>query len=173
LKRASVLVLALLAGGCALQRSTTGQWIQGRAFESQAVVAFVQIPPSGEANVSGVNAAIKESLFKHGIKFRPTSTVPAQQFPAIAKETGAVYVLTGSVSEWEDNATEWSANPDRAALSLELYDENGTLIATGSHRLVGSTLAAAPLSPDRFIPELVDHALGRIFGWRPTVFYGS
>ena len=75
-------------------------------------------------------------------------------------------ILKAAITEWEDNATEWSGWPDSAALSVELYDLTPTLISSGSHRKKASAMATASIRPDRFVPELTEFTLARAFGSR-------
>lgn len=65
------------------------------------------------------------------------------------------YVLKAIITEWEDNATEWSGRPDSAAVSAELYDaQSMKLVATATQREQASAIAMVPQSPERFIPIL-------------------
>jgi hypothetical protein len=81
-----------------------------------------------------------------------------------------VYVLKVVITDWEENATEWSGKPDSVAASAELYDSSsGELVAVASHSVKGSTTAWVAKTPDRFYPEIADNLLGRLFGWAPRV----
>ena len=77
------------------------------------------------------------------------------------------------IVEWEDNVTEWSSNPDKLALSLELYEVSTKhLVASGGHRVAGQVFTLkSGQSPTRFLPEAADHSLAKIFGWQPSVYH--
>jgi len=65
-----------------------------------------------------------------------------------------------------------SANPDRAALSLELYAVETKRSRRSPYiAFVGGTLELLPKPTNRFVPEPVDYTLAKVFGWRPTVYY--
>jgi hypothetical protein len=89
---------------------------------------------------------------------------------ASARTQGYIYVLRPVITQFEDNNTPWSHKPDRASLSVELYSvADGSLVAAGTHNVVGPTQDPVDMKPIRFVPELVDTCLGSLFGWKPTV----
>jgi DNA-binding transcriptional regulator YiaG len=178
--RLALFALLPLSIACAsLQRTTTGQRISGWSPTPQSSVFLMPTPDAverGEGVVGGsganVNAALRDQLLAHQVKVAPTEKKSLREAIEEAASAGYLYVLKSTLTEWEDNATEWSANPDKASLSLELYAvETKQLVATGTHRVVGGTLELLPKPTNRFIPELADHALAKVFGWRPTVYY--
>ena len=79
-------------------------------------------------------------------------------------------MLRGTIPEWEDNATAWSGKPDVAALSLELLDvADRSIVGSPSHRVDSSSWQMFSRRPERFVPEIVDVTLAKIFGWPATV----
>jgi hypothetical protein len=174
-----VLLVALCTGCTAFHRDTSGQWAPGQSLlknSSLVIVPLVDVIEPGEGPVGGsgadFTARIRDNLLSHGVKVTVGDGSSLKEAFDSAASLGYVYVLRGAITQWEDNATEWSGNPDRAGLSLELYEvESRQLVAAAAHRMNGSSGALASLSPHRFVPELVDHTLARIFGWRPKVWY--
>jgi hypothetical protein len=85
---------------------------------------------------------------------------------AAAQQQGFAYVLSPSISLWEDNATIWSGNGDKLTLSLEMYDASTQkLVAIATHRRVATGATMLNQSPDRFIDEACAGSLSKIYGW--------
>lgn len=173
-------VAAVIALGCATTRSTTGQLVPGAKVAPASRVLIMRLPDvveKGEGIVGGtgeaVTAAIRDDLMAHGYSVMTSDKRALPDAFGEAAPLEATYVLRGAIAEWQDNATEWSSNPDKAALSLELYEvSTKQLVATGGHRVAGQALTLATgQTPMRFVPELADHSLAKIFGWQPSVLY--
>lgn len=173
-----ILVLVALISGCvSFQRKTTGQWAPGQSLvqnPSVVIVPLADVVEQGEGPVAATGAeftsAIRDNLLSHGVKVTVADGTALKDAFDSAATLGYAYVLKGAILQWEDNATEWSGKPDRAGLSLELYNvASRQLVASAAHNMNGSSMALASLSPHRFVPELVDQSLGRIFGWRSKV----
>jgi len=127
----------------------------------------------GQAAGSGaaVTAALRDALLMRGFRVEVSEGSSLRDAQEHAARTGFfAYVLKGAITEWEDNATEWSSRPDSAAFSLELHEVRRGIVATATHRIVASTVAALSRGPDRFVPELVDHAVAKMFGGTPRVY---
>ena len=115
-----------------------------------------------------MTSSIRNQLIEHGFSPRVAEATRLSSALSEAEKLDFTYVLKGVLTEWEDNATEWSGKPDRAALSLELYEvQSERMVASSQYRIKGSVVSQFS-QPDRFVPELVDNALGRIFNWTPT-----
>jgi Domain of unknown function (DUF4823) len=174
-----VVPIALFSGCVSFQRETSGQWALGHSLIQNASVVIaplVDVVERGVGPIGGSGAeftsSIRDNLLSHGIKLTIADGSALKDAFDSAASLGYIYVLKGTITQWEDNATEWSMNPDRAGLSLELYDvASRQLVASAAHNMNGSGAALASLSPHRFVPELVDHSLARIFGWPPKVWY--
>jgi hypothetical protein len=112
-----------------------------------------------------VTSAVRDQLVSHG--YVPLVMEPRDLVTAFeeSKELGYRYLLRGEISAWEDNATEWSGRPDVAELSIEVYDVlSKSLIGSATHSIEGGDSAKQPI---RFVPELADHALAKLFRWTP------
>jgi hypothetical protein len=117
-----------------------------------------------------MTAGIRDTLIAHGVSVVALDTSQVHDPAERAAASGCRYYLRGSIPEWEDNATEWSGKPDVAALSLELFEsDTRELVGSATHRVASSTAQGFSRRPDRFVPELVDHALSTLFGWTPSV----
>lgn len=169
---------ALACTGCmAAQRLTTGGIVPGKGILQGSKILVLPVPDGveredGPAAGSGttVTAAIRDTLIAHDIAVVVLDTGQVADPAERASAAGCRYYLRGSIPEWEDNATEWSGKPDVAALSLELFEaDTRELAGSSSHRVASSTGQGFSRRPDRFVPEIVDHALGKLFGWTPTI----
>lgn len=174
-------LLPFLVGCASLQRTTSGQRVADWSPAPAPSVLLMPTPDAverGEGVVGGsgatANALLRDELMAHRVKVAPTEKTSVREALDEGRSAGYLYVLKSTLIEWEDNATEWSMNPDKAALSIELYAvETKEIVATAMHRVMGGTLELLPKPTNRFVPELVDHTLAKIFGWRPTVYYGN
>ena len=120
---------------------------------------------SGQAMVN----ALRDTLVSRGIPVNVIQSTAVDEGYQEAERLGFNYVLRGVLTNWEDNATAWSGNPDRATLVLELYgvEEKRLAASANSERQAsGATLVSG--TPGRFIPELAFNAVDRIFDWEGT-----
>jgi hypothetical protein len=174
-----IAVIAILsyAGCMAAQRLTTGGIVPGKHILGGSKILILPVADGveradGPAAGSGttVTSAIRAALIAHGVAVVVLDTEQGSEPAARAVASGCSYYLKGSIPEWEDNATEWSGKPDVAALSLELFEaDTRELAGAASHQVSSSTGQGFSRRPDRFVPELVDHALGKLFGWTPSI----
>ncbi len=168
----------LMSTGCLpAQRLTTGGVVPGKQILQGSRILILPIADGveredGPAAGSGaaMTAGIRDALIAHGVSVVTLDisqgTDPAER----AVSSDCSYYLRGTIPEWEDNATEWSSKPDVAALSLELFEtDTRELAGSATHRVASSTAQGFSRRPDRFVPELVDHTLGKLFGWTPSV----
>jgi uncharacterized protein DUF4823 len=164
--------LLLVTVACA-STQTTGGIVAGQAPVRKGKVLIIPVTDGKER--SGEVAAGSGIRLASAISRRPCSawhcasvsdSASIAEAVREARELGYDYILKAAITEWEDNATEWSGRPDSAALSVELYDLTPTLVSSGSHRKKASALAIASSSPDRFVPELIQFTLARVFGPR-------
>ena len=160
-----------------MHRETIGGWMGAQPVISNAKI-YVLMAPDGVEREEGpaigsgaaMTAAIREQLIRHGYTVVPGKETSAELALPAATTAQTTYILVSTPTEWEDNLTEWSGKPDRAGLYVELYEvPSGQLVSTAKHRVVSSTSAWVSRETDRFIPELVDQALAKLFGWQPTV----
>lgn len=164
-------VVLLLGCGTAVQSS--GGLVPRTTIEPRAkvlVLPFADAIDKGGSTIGGsggaVTAAIRDALVAHS--FAPVvgdSKTLADGFGE-AEKLHLGYVLKGTLVNWEDNATEWSGRPDTAGLSVEIYTVSSrSLAGSATENIRASALSFTPGTPDRFVPQLVDTALGRIFKW--------
>ncbi len=168
------LLIAAMCGflcACAVSQ-TGGGLVPGQSLKSGSKILVMPIPDGvertdGPARGSGaaMTAGFRDTLIKAGRTPLLSETTSLEQAFGQAKRLGYQYVVKATLTEWEDNATEWSGRPDSAALSAELYDvESLQLVATATHREKGSAMALIPETPERFIPILSHRVVSRLLG---------
>jgi len=176
-KRLGLFCLALVLTACAMPvHRTSGQFVPGTSLAAEPKVVILAITDGQErgqdATVGSGGAmvnAIRDRLMGRGIPVQSVQVAELEAGYAEAERLGFNYVLRGAFTNWEDNATAWSGNPDRAELALELYAvADRRLAATASHTVQASGATLLSSTPMRFIPELADSTLGRIFSWPAT-----
>jgi hypothetical protein len=175
LKPGIFLFVVLVFCGCTATRSTTGGYLPNlEPVAAGSKVLIMTVPDGveaedGPAQGSGRSMAnaLKDALLTHGFPpFVSESTSLPLAFQEAA-DLGFPYVLRGSLTKWEDNATEWSGRPDLAELSVELYaTDSKTMVASVTHSIEGGDSGK---QPHRFVPELADQTLSKIFGWTARV----
>ena len=169
-KLAYLLILMVL--GCGTTTQTTGGVSSGKQITPSSKILVVGFPDAvdkGGSTIGGsggaATAAIRDALLKRG--YSPIvgdSHTLAEAFTE-AQKLSSVYVLRGSLIGWEDNATGWSARPDTAGLSLELYDSSSReLVGSASNTAKSSAIEFVPGAPDRLLPEITTATLNKLFG---------
>ena len=169
----TVTAVVLMVTGCIpMMRNTSGGLIAGRTLDVAGKILLLPIPDGveedGPAVGSGqaVYSAVRDALIAKG---RQVLAGQKTDLVGAFDEAGALgcrYVLRGTIPEWEDNATEWSGKPDVAALSLELLEvTDRSIVGSATHRVNSSSGQMFSRRPERFIPEIVDATLAKIFGW--------
>ena len=172
---ASVIVLS----GCATSQTTGGD-VPGATpansatpTSAQAVagarVLLLRIPDGGNTEdgiAPGSGAAmaadIRDRLLQRGISPLVSEATTLQAAFEQAKSMGYDFVIKAVFIDWQDNATEWSARPDHAGLSAELYDaKTATLIASVTHREKGSAVSFVSQDPSRFYPAISNAILAK------------
>jgi hypothetical protein len=173
--RFMALVILVSAACTPMMRKSSGGVVPGRTVDHGAKILILAVPDGveedGRAGGSGqaVYTALRDALIGRGVPIMTTDKTDLAGGFEQASSLGCRYLLRGMIPEWEDNATEWSSKPDVASVSLELYDvADRALTATASHRIASSSAQLFSRRPDRFIPELVDVSLAKIFGSQPS-----
>lgn len=117
---------------------------------------------SGRALVS----ALRKSLSAHAVPVSISDSQDVGHGYDEAAKIGFDYVLKPTITLWEDNATAWSGKGDKLEISLELYDvKSHRLVAASSFYRVATGFTFVSGSPDRFMDECSNGALGKIYGW--------
>lgn len=175
--RRALAVLAVVVSlhlACASSQ-TTGGIVAGQPQPRKGKVVILPVEDGKErdGNVVGgsgraVTAALRDSLIARRIAPLVTEQTTLVEAVKEAKALSYDYVLKAVITEWEDNATEWSGRPDTAGLSVELYDLTPVLVSTVTHRKKGPSALRVRGTPDRFLPELVQSTLDRIFSETPS-----
>ena len=170
-KAALSCTLVVLVAGCASVHQTTGGVAPGQEPALHGKVLIVPLADGkargGEVAAgsgSAVTAALRDSLLTRAMSPFVSDHRSFDEGLAQAKALGYQYVLKGEITEWEDNATEWSGKADSAGLSIEVYDLTPSLVGSGTHRVRASAIAMTAKTPDRFIPELIKAVLDRALG---------
>jgi len=175
LKLAFSIFVILVSCGCTATRSTTGGYLpNSEPVPPGSKVLVMNVPDGveakdGPAQGSGrsMTNALKDALIAHGFPPFVSETTDLPSAFDEAAELGYPYVLRGSLTKWEDNATEWSGRPDLAELSVDLFSTDArTMLAGVTHSIEGGDSGK---QPHRFVPELADQTLAEIFGWTPRV----
>jgi len=174
----AVAALALTAlAGCATTRSSNVVVVPGKLIPRGAKVYILKVA-DGQERHEGVAAGsgfavatgLRDALFAQGFPPLLSDVSELEAGLSEAAGIGYEYVVRAAITEWEDNATAISTRPDRAALSVEVYDvARRELIATSRHEVASGHGDFKSRTPDRFIPELADFCLGSLFGWKPTI----
>ncbi|HEX4826497.1 MAG TPA: DUF4823 domain-containing protein [Candidatus Polarisedimenticolaceae bacterium] len=164
----------LIVTACALPvHETSGQLVPGVTLSSMPRIVILEISDGQERGQDATHGsgqamgdALRERLMGHGIAVQSIQSKELEQGYNEATRIGFDYVLRGVFTNWEDNATAWSGNPDRAELAVELFSvADRRLAASADHKVQASGATLLSSTPMRFIPELADRTLGRIFGW--------
>jgi hypothetical protein len=163
-------VLGLAA--CSASRISNVQVYPGMAVDRKERVLLLRVP-DGPANHRGsaTLAALRDALASHGVPLAPSDTIDLSTGFDEAAALRCAYILRAEVILWEDRLTWMSNRPDKATISVELWDASSrALVASGTHAVTGAIEEYVDRHPDRFVPELADASLGRIFGWSQTIF---
>lgn len=172
-------MLTIASCGSAPTRNTQGGVLPGMSLSQAPSVLIVAVPDAqhpkdGPVHGSGnvVTVAIRDSLLAHKMKTTVSEATGRDSALKEAASSSYSYIIVGNILKWDDHNYGWSGIPDAAQLSLDLYDVSSRdLVANAKHFIEsGDSNDAGGSKPDRLVPELVDSALARIFGWKPTVF---
>ena len=169
-KTTTALVLSILAA-CATSQ-TGGGVAPGQTVKPASKIIVLPIPDGverkdGPAAGTGaaMTAAVRDALIQAGVSPMVTEVSGLEAAFKQARTLGYDYVLKAVITEWEDNATEWSGRPDSAAVSAELYDATSMqLVSTATQREQASAVALVSESPERFIPTLSRHIVEKLLG---------
>ncbi len=161
--------LALLAG-CASSQ-ITGGLAPGQTVKSNGKVIIMPVPDGVEqggdtAGGSGVAvaASLRDALLRVGVSPMTVDAPDLASAVEQAQRLGYDYVLKAKITQWEDNATSWSAKADLAAVSAELYDAaSATLVASVTHKEKSSSMKMIDDSPMRYLDKISDSIAAKLF----------
>jgi hypothetical protein len=115
-----------------------------------------------------MTAAIRDDLATRGFDVAPLERGGMAQGLQEAAVLSCDYMLRGEITEWEDNATEWSGKGDSIGVSAELYRvPDGKLVSTASIRKKASAFAMVSRSPERFGEFIAASTVAKLFGFPP------
>jgi hypothetical protein len=131
-----ILILAALLTSCADSHQIMRSGGNLKKLDTNGVV-YVSVPSDGRYGQtiyhgSGQNTAQIVVMAFSMYSTRVESGHTQQDFNASiesARKVGAKYLVTPTILEWEDRATEWSGIPDKASIKLSIIDvdTNATL----------------------------------------------
>lgn len=168
-----LLLTCLALSACAIPvHLTRGNWMPGKAIDSNRSALLMRVPDAiepgeGRAGGSGqeLTQQLLEGLLRRNVKVTVSDETAVSAAVVASQRMGYRYVLRVVFTDWADNATAWSGNPDRAGASAEFYDgTNGELVASFTHMVKASGASLVGSSPDRFYPELVTVLMDAVFG---------
>lgn len=108
---------------------------------------------------ASMTADLRDRILGRGMAPLVSEAASLQAAFEQAKAMGYDFVIKAVFTDWQDNATEWSARPDHAGVSAELYDaKTSTLLATATHREKGSAFSMVSQDPSRSYP-IISNAL--------------
>src|SRR5262245_14014894 len=118
-----------MASACALPvHETSGQLVPGITLSSSPRIVILEIGDGQERGQDATHGsgqammeALQQKLMSHGVAVQSVQSKDLEQGYNEATRIGFDYVLRGVFTNWEDNATAWSGNPDRAELSVEIF----------------------------------------------------
>ncbi|MBS1766093.1 MAG: DUF4823 domain-containing protein [Acidobacteria bacterium] len=166
--------LLLLATACSVPRAVPeGGVIAGQIVNTQGQVLILSTQDGQEqgqdpAHGSGreLVSALRKALSAHAVPVSISESRDVAQGYDEAAKIGFDYVLRPTITLWEDNATAWSGKGDKLEISIELYDvKSHRLTAASSFYRVATGFTLASGTPDRFMDECSNGALGKIYGW--------
>ena len=139
--------------------------------------------PVAAGSGQGLVDALRRALAAHQVPLSATPDMALEQGFADAERGGFTYVLKGTITHWEDNATAWSGKGDKLNISAELYDvRSRTLVAAdwrvrglvwcaAGQRLAGTVVEHAAADTDRgaeVLPDPEGLAKPRVLGLQPA-----
>nr|WP_320132377.1 DUF4823 domain-containing protein [uncultured Holophaga sp.] len=169
--------VALGSISCSIPRSEPGGGhIQGMTVSPTEKVFIMSVRdgqepgyPQAIGSGNALSSALGETLNAHGVVFTKPSSWAGDMDTAFqeAKAKGCGYVLSADITLWEDNATVLTANGDKLAISLNLFEvKSKNLVATGSfYRVATGITLLLGQTPQRFIKESANGALQKMYGW--------
>lgn len=133
------------------------------------VLAVADAAEGPDEAVPGTGARLGvEVVNALGFKGLVASRSPALEMStgvAEAKRAECQFVLRASYTQWEDNATAWSMNPDRLTVAGEVFHAaSGRVVSSASHQEVATSATLKSGTPERFITSAAQALVERLVG---------
>ena len=165
-------VLAVVALTSCGSTQVRGGSVAGQAVPTSGRICYMPVPDGRERSgpeVAGsgatMTAAIRDELVARGFDAAPLQSDRLAAAGNEAHSLSCTMVLRASITEWEDNATEWSGKGDSIGLSAELFTVSDLrMVATSNVRKKASALAFVSRSPERFAQLIASDTVAKLFG---------
>jgi hypothetical protein len=166
----AAVAIAALAGCGSTQ--VRGGGVAGASIPAAGKVCYLPLADGHERGgdvVAGsgatMTAALRDELVSKGFDLAPLEPGGIASGLAEAQTLACDYLLHGEVTEWEDNATEWSGKGDSIGLSAELFRVgDGKVVSSASVRKKASAMAFVSRSPERFGEFVAASVVAQLFG---------
>lgn len=172
-----IFFVAVVAGmvasvaGCGSTQVRGGS-VAGVAVPSSGRICYMPVKDGHERSgpvVAGsgatMTAAIRDELVERGMDAAPLESDSLAMAGAEARGLACTTILRATVTEWEDNATEWSGKGDSIGASAELFNASDVrMISTASVRKKASAMAFVSRSPERFAQVVASDVVAKLFG---------
>ena len=144
----------------------------GVAVKTEGRICYMPVKDGHERSgpvVAGsgatMTAAIRDELIARGLDAAPLEADSLATAGAEAGGLACTTVLRAAVTEWEDNATEWSGKGDSIGVSAELFSASDMrMVSTASVRKKASAMAFVSRSPERFAQVVASDVVAKLFG---------
>src|SRR5262245_5943975 len=128
MKRLWLVWIACLLVSCSVKAYHEGGGfrVPGLNLKGGQILAGAIPDGSGEDGVvpgsgSLMTQEVRKWLLRDGLSVISSGKSDQDAVMEEAKTRGASFVLVGRIPKWEDNATNWSRDPDTSSVALEVY----------------------------------------------------
>jgi hypothetical protein len=119
--------------------------------------------PFANVFVTKLNQAQIPAILGRGVGFSSNNTSDVTRACKYAMDNGFTLMITGSVTEWIDGATQWSGKVDVAALTVNLYDpKTCELYGTASARENGTWFTFVDSPTTRFYDTISESIVAKL-----------
>lgn len=170
----SIAVAALATAALTSCGSTQvrGGSVAGTAIPTTGRICYMPVHDGHERSgpvVAGsgaaMTAAIRDELVARSLDAAPLESDSLAMAGPEARGLACTTVLRATVTEWEDNATEWSGKGDSIGVSAELFSApDMRMVSTASVRKKASAVAFVSRSPERFAQVVASDVVAKLFG---------
>lgn len=174
---AGLLFITYLLVGCAALNTNLNNPMKSSLVGKRVIVFPFQDPYYKGHQIQGIGlpfatvfvnklqtAGVLSDLAKSNY-FLTTIPIDIQKSCNYAANNGYDMLITGTVMEWIDGATQWSGTVDVAALSINVYSSNKCeLIGSASGRQNGTWFTFVNAPTTRFFEPLSDTIVATLLG---------